>query len=251
MKKLCFFLSLSAVLFTSCDGGADLTPYDPNSSQSAIVQKIIETDDSGSNLTINFNYEGTKIVNYVDSDGGSGVFTYVGNALTRIDFYEGPDLAESDIFTYNSAGKITSHLNLIHANDYAEREDFTHNADGSVSYNAFWGTVLEQPNVEGQGKLFFTNGEVSKKETYFDDLVLSSETYSYDSKNNPWKNVLGLNEALIFKGDVDGIRSNLLTTSGSTDPHSVSYIYNIANFPETSVDVSALSGQISTQYFYE
>lgn len=251
MKKVLFFLSLSAILLTSCGGGEDLTPFDPNSSQSAIVKKIIETDDSSGSTITNFTYDGNKIVNFVDSDGTSGVFTYVGDNLTRIDYFDGPDLTDSDIFTYNAAGKIIVHLALIHANDYAEREDFTYNSDGTVTYNAFWGTVLEQTNVEGQGKLFFTDGQVSKKETYFDNLVLSSETYVYDSKNNPWKNVIGLNEAYVFLGDVTGIKSNLLTASGTNDPHAIEYIYNPANFPESSIDISAVSGQVSTQYFYE
>ena len=251
MKKIVAFLSLCAITFTSCDGDDNLTPYDPNSSQGAIVQKIIETDDLGESLTVNFNYDGNKIESFVDSDAGSGVFTYTGDLLTRIDYYEGPSLSESDIFTYNSSGKIISHKMLVHGSDYAEREDFTHNADGTVSYAAFWGSLLEQPNANGQGKFFFTDGELSKKETYDGAIILSSETYTYDAKNNPWKNVLGLNQAFLFQGEVAGINRNLTATSGTTDPHSISYTYNTANFPETSTDISALSGQMSTQYFYE
>lgn len=251
MKKIFFFLSLSAILFTACDGNDDLTPYDPNSSQGAIVKKIIESDDSGATLTINFSYNGNKIENFVDSDGDSGVFTYVGDALTRIDYYEGPTMVVSDIFSYNGAGKISSYLSIDNEADYATRTDYTHNADGTVSYSSFWGSPLEQLNVALQGKYFFTGGEVSKVETFDNGVPLSSETYTYDDKNNPWKNVLGLNEAFVFQGVIGGIKHNLLTTSGTSDPHSISYVYNPANFPESSTDISALSGQTTTQYFYE
>jgi hypothetical protein len=251
MKKLICFLAVAATL-VSCDTGADLTPYDPNATTTTtLLDKIVETDDDGHDVTTDFNYEGYKIVNFVDSDGNSAVFTYSGNIINEIKYYEGTTLTQDDLFTYNAQGQITSHTMQIPASDYATREDYTHNADGSVSYTSWFGTIESQTSPDLSGKLFFSNGEVIKRETYIGSSLASQETFAYDDKNNPWRNVIGLNQAFVYQGEIDGVLRNLLTTSGTTNPRAVTYIYEISGFPETSQSTSALEGGIFTQYFYE
>ena len=239
------------LLVIACDSGADLTPYDPNATQTTtLLTKIVETNDDGSELIVNFNYEGYKIVNFVDSDGESGVFTYSGNIISKIDYYQGVALVHTDLFTYNALGQITSHTMQIHADDYATREDFTHNSDGTVSFTSWYGTIDEQTGEDVSGKLFFSNGEVVKRETYIGSSLASQETFVYDDKNNPFRNVIGLNQAFIFKGEIDGVFRNLLETSGTTNPRFSTYTYTINGFPETSQLSTALEGGLSTEYFY-
>ncbi len=248
MKKLIFLLALVAV---SCDSGADMTPYDPNATlTTTLLTKIIETDDAGNDLTTTFNYDGYKIVNFVDSDGGSGVFTYSGNIISQIKYYQDTTLEQTDFFTYNLQGQITSHTLVFHAINYATREDYAHNADGTISFSTWYGTPESQPNADVTGKLFLENGEVVKKETYIGSSLASSETYAYDDKNNPLRNVIGLNQAFIYQLEFGGVWRNLLQTSGSTNPVDITYIYNLNGFPESSQSVSALEGGIFTQYFY-
>ncbi len=248
MKKLLLLLAIAVV---SCDSGADTTPYDPTATQTTtLLSKIVETDDAGNDLTTNFNYDGYKIVNFTSSDGGSGVFTYSGNIITQIRYYDGTTLEQTDLFAFNAAGQITSHTMLVHAIDYATREDYTHNADGTISFSTWYGTLDAQPNADVTGKLFFNNGEVVKKETYLSGSLASSETYTYDDKNNPLRNVIGLNQAFIYQLEIGGVLRNLLQTSGTTNPVDITYTYTLSGFPETSQSVSALEGGIFTQYFY-
>lgn len=251
MKKLFCFVAIAATLI-SCDSGADLTPYDPNATlTTTLLNKIVETDDDGVEITTEFNYNGYKIVNFVDSDGASGVFTYAGNIISKIDYYEGTTVSQTDLFTYNAQGQITSHTMQIPASDYATREDFTYNSDGTVSYTSWFGNLEAQTSPDVPGKLFFSNGEVVKRETYIGSSLASSETFTYDAKNNPMRNVIGLNQAFIFQGEIGGVLRNLLTASGTTNPVLVEYTYNIGGFPETSQSTSALEGGIYSAYFYE
>jgi hypothetical protein len=249
MRKILILWVLVAV---SCNSGADMTPYDPNATTTTtLLNKIIETDDDGNELTTEFNYDGYKIVNFIQSDGNTGVFTYSGNIIREIKYYEGTTLVQTDLFTNNAMGQITSHTMQLHEEDYATREDFTHNADGTVSYTSWSGTVESQTSPELPGKLFFSSGEVIKKETYIGSSLSSQEFFAYDDKHNPHRNIIGLNQAFIYQGEIGGVFRNLLTTSGTTNPISVEYQYSIAGFPETSQSTTALEGGIYTQYFYE
>lgn len=235
----------------SCNSGADLTPYDPNATlTTTLLNKIIETDDDGNELTTEFNYDGYKIINFVDSDGGSGVFTYSGNIISQIKYYQDTTLEQTDFFTYNASGQITSHTIHIHATDYATREDFFHNADGTISFTSWFGTIESQPNADVNGKLYMAGGEVIKKEIFVGSVPSSTETYTYDDKNNPLRNVIGLNTAFIYQLEIGGVFKNLLYTSGSSNPVENTYTYDLSGFPETSQSMTALEGGIFTQYFY-
>ncbi|SCY83640.1 hypothetical protein [Flavobacterium caeni] len=248
MKKLLFLLAVVAV---SCDSGADLTPYDPNATlTTTLLSKIIETDDSGNEVTTEFNYEGYKIVNFVSSDGGSAVFIYSGNIISQIKYFQGTTLEQTDLFNYNAQGQITSHTMQIHESDYATREDYVHHLDGSISYTVWFGTIDSQPDSDLSGKLFFENGEVVKQETYLNGSLSMSETYTYDANNNPLRNVIGLNQAFLYQLDIGGMARNLRQTSGSTNPVDITYTYTLNGFPETSQSTSALEGGVFTQYFY-
>lgn len=252
MKKLLCFLSLSALL-VSC-GGEDETPYDSQAIQSTrLLTRIVETDDDGVVYTTEFHYDGYKITNFTDSDGSSGVFTYDGNHITQAKYYDGSTLTQTDFYTFNAQGKVATHQMLLHEEDYGEREVYTHNADGLVTFASYSGTLTEQDNLDFTGKLFFEDGEVVKKETFTGSSLLSSETYVYDSYNNPFKNATGVNEMFTYEnGEISGINRNLLSTSGTTNPVSITYDYDeLSRFPTKSTSISALDGGLETLYFYE
>lgn len=251
MKKLFYFLSFS-VLFLSC-GGEDNTPYDPNAIQSTtLLKKKVESFDDGPPITTTYHYNGFKIANYTDNNGGSAVFTYSGNLIEKIEYFDGTVLLRTDLFTYNAQNKVATHVALLHPEDFGMREVFTHNANGSASYTTFFGTVTEQNTPDQPGKLFFANGEIIKKETYIGSAPASSETYQYDNWNNPLKNVIGLNQAYAFSGKINGIQKVLLSTSGTTNPRAITYQYDLySRFPTASSSISALEGGVETQYVYE
>lgn len=254
MKKIVCFLSFSVLALTSCNSGEDTTPYDPNAIQSTtLLKRAVETFDDNTVVTTEFNYDGFKITSFAANDNTSGSFTYSGNQITEIKYYDGTTLSETDLFTYNLLGQITTHVALQHDSDYAEKEVYTHNADGSVSFTAYSGSLTEQNNVDYTGKLFFNNaGEVTKKETYAGGGTISSETYTYDLYNNPLKNVIGLNTVFIYQnGDIDGVNRNLVETSGTASPRSISYQYSeFSRFPTQSSLVS-VDESVTTLYFYE
>lgn len=252
MKKLFCFLSLSALLI-SCDGDENTTPYDPNAADTTtLVRKIVETFDDASSLTTTFHYDGFKIANFTDSNGDSGVFTYSGDQLVKIEYFDGATLEQTDSFTYNSAGKVITHQELLHLEDSGMRQEFTHNANGTINAATFHGTLAQQ-NTPGESlKLFFTGTELTKKQVFTGSTLVSEEIFAYDLKNNPWRNVIGFNMALALQGENNGILRNLTSTSGTINPVSITYVYNeLTRFPVSSESVSALDGGVVTQYTYE
>lgn len=250
MKKTILFLSLSLFAF-SCDGDDDLTPFDPNNAQTAIVKKIVETYDDNSTLTTTFAYNDNKIINFSDSDGDSAIFTYSGDRITRIDYYTGGTVTQTDLITYNSDSQITSYKTSTFEDNLGTKDDFTYNTDGTVSAVSHHGSLTEQDQLGDPYKLFFTDGELVKKITYGNPNTIT-ETYTYDDKNNPFKNVIGLNKVWLIQGEIYGVNKNMTTYSGTDHPRSVEYQYNAADFPTNSEEIGtgAESGIIS-QYFYE
>lgn len=252
MKKIFCFLGFTALL-TSC-GGEDNTPYDSNAIQSTrLVTRTVETDDDNAITTTEYHYDGYKITNFTDSDNGSGVFTYDGNHITQAKYYDGSTLTQTDIFTFNAQGKVATHQMLLHQEDYGEKEVYTHNADGTVTFTSYSGTLTEQTNADFNGKLFFENGEVIKKEISTGAGSVYTEVYTYDDRNNPFKNVTGLNEMFLYEdGDITGINKNLLTTSGTLNPTSIEYEYDeLSRFPTKATAITSLDGGLETLFFYD
>jgi hypothetical protein len=80
------------------------------------------------------------------------------------------------------------------------------------------------------------------------------ETYQYDDKNNPFKNMVGFDKIAFANGTASGINHNmtLLTENfgGSTINTTTTFTYNTANYPVTSSE--DYDGEITTsEYFYE
>lgn len=251
MKKLFCFLSLSALL-AACDGDENTTPYNPNAADSnTLIRKTIETFDDGETLTTTFHYDGFKMANFTDTDGGSGVFTYANDQLVKIEHFSGTTLEQTDLFTYNSAGKIIAHKELLHLEDTGTRQELTHNANGTIDIATFHGNLAQQNNPGESVKLFFTGSEITKKQLFTGSALILEEMYEYDNLNNPWRNVVGLNMALALQGEVGGILHNLTSTSGTTSPVSITYSYDtFTGFPAFSESIGT-SDSVTTEYIYE
>lgn len=251
MKKIFCFLSLSALLM-ACDGDENTTPYNPNAADSTtLVKKTIETYDDASTLTTTFHYDGFKMTNFTDTEGGSGVFTYSDNQLVKIEYFDGATLEETDLFTYNSAGKIITHKQLLHLEDSGTRQELTHNANGTIDIATFHGTLAQQNSPGESVKLFYTGSEITKKQLFTGSSLIFEEMYEYDSLNNPWRNVVGFNTALVLMGEVGGVLHNLTSTSGTTSPVSITYTYDpLTRFPTDSQSIGTVEN-INTEYIYE
>jgi hypothetical protein len=226
MKKLLCLFSATLLVLTSCSSDDD------TASAPTILLKKASYVSTGESFTTDFTYSGNKLVSSVDNDGYKTTFTYSGDLITKIvDTDDKGVVDQTTELTYTN-GKLTTEVSLESGDDYKYKTKYVHNADGTISFEEF--RVSVATGVEQEygyiGKYTFKNGNLVKKEkSYYG--TNSSETYEYDAKNNPFKNVVGFN---LLVNDEEGAYVNnivKITYSNSTDIYTNTYKYNAESFP--------------------
>ena len=206
-------------------------------------------------------YNGNKFNYRIDNlNGEKLIFFYTGNLITKEEIRNSQNdlLAQID-YTYDTNGRVTFYKEESFDNGQIRFLTFEHLADGSVkstSYN-------EQSSIpNGYAKLFFQNENFVKRESYNDqNILLGTNTVTYDGKNNPFKNVVGANVYGLTDnraaGDfVVGTTQNPLSfQSGGLGSNSFNidntytYKYNPLNFPMQENYTSTNTFQSTTTSF--
>ncbi|NHN28027.1 hypothetical protein FIA58_020305 [Flavobacterium jejuense] len=258
MKKILTTLSIIALVFTSCS--KDDSPSEETSS-SVLVKKMIltstdEDDDSYYNSTYNFSYNGNKITT-VTHDNGRDEYTYSNELLTKIETYDLTNvLVYEEIFTYNSTSQLVDYKFRDILDDFEDVNLYTYNSNGTITVKNFHRSIgsTTVPTITYDSVYYLTNGEISKIEN-------SNGTYIgiHDGKNSPFKNVIGLNNAIILDahmGDYEfyGASSNYVSLAVNTNIGLWgTYTYDSNNYPVTAEFVfknSPTEATVNAQYFY-
>jgi hypothetical protein len=266
MKKITCLLT-SVIIMFSCKKTEPVVITLPK--QTYIVpSKIIVTDANGTN-TATFSYNGNKLVEAVNASGkvtytytenlikkitttNSGSFTYMG---TEEYFYNSDTTLNSVISysEYNIGGQPVKEKSILR---------FTYNSNGTVSQRNYTIDVISGAETPDNYSILntFTNGNVIKKNNiHYADFNTSVQTLEYDTKNSPYKNVLGYNR--IF--NVHSLANNLLKqttvntiyfngqTITTSDVLTRAYVYNNDNFP-AEIKYFSSAGVLSstTQFIY-
>lgn len=242
MKKLLYLFSAVALTLTSCSNDEDSN----SSSSSVLLTKIIETFEDNSTLTTEFVYSGTKLVRMTDDDGRFE-FTYTNDLITQVKYYESNTLLQTETYQYDGNGKVTTYILIDNIDtDWGNKETYTYNANGSVSVNYYSGDAFSQTNLDRTATITFSNGEVNQI-SFSDGKTI---TYSYDDKNNPFKNVTGFDKINFCNQEGTGVLRNIIQEDDSTDFEDISttYTYNSNDYPVTSTETGF---EVTTaQYFY-
>lgn len=258
MKKLALAFSALVLVFTSCSSSDDSEPIVPVTPSGILIKKMVLTsnnEDSESywNSTINFTYNGNKLVQAIDEDNYKLVYTYTGDLITKIEYFDGSTLDGQDLFTYNTDGKLIEYRDLSVFEDFEHKFTYNYNSNGTVSVQEYQGTIGNTSPVFSPDIYTFTNGELTST---------NSGSITYDSKNNPFKNVTGYQEIMTFEFSDDyaiafGRNQNIVSApagTSTTDGTFSTYTYNADNYPATSSTTAIYStgfnGTVNVQYFY-
>lgn len=255
MKKLLLLLSFVSLLFSSCSSDSSTSG---NNQAFVLPSQDIYTNSLGQVYSTNYYYTGNKI-NYSESDNLKIVYLYTNDLITKKEFRD-PNtnyLFSQLLFTYDNSQRIIKEITLSPQTDSGVKVLYEYNSDGTVTENVYLGTVAAQTTFESTGKYFVgTNGEIARKENYSASGT-TTYYYSYDTKNNPFKNVLNLNKLRPM-----GLGSFNMTVSNAVNPSNViinstshTISYNADNYPVSVITTSVnnSSGNSSTtsiQYFY-
>lgn len=223
------------MVFTSCSND-DNDSSDPASS--ILVKKITEYENS---LPVfrDVLYNGNKIVSITETDGSQTKFTYNGNQIVKIEEFDEDGLSEGPIEYGYTNGLMTSYVEK-YDDLYNHKTKYIHNNDGTVSYEQFKvniSTGVEEK--DGQtGKLTFKDGNLIKAERSYGKSN-SVEIYEYDTKNSPFKNVLGWNLMLDDEPTTNNVIKRTYTSGSDANPHTsetiYSYKYDANNYPTERV----------------
>jgi hypothetical protein len=246
MKKI-IVACLALFFAVSCS-----TTDSPSTSQDILVKRTVSTDEDGIEETLLYFYNGNKVDRIEGPNGLKVEYTYTGDLITTVRYFVGTMEFQTETFTYNSQGQMIKHLLLALLQDYGAKEEYTYNADGSINYTRAIGDLVSQTESPSTGKYFITNGEITKKESN-EFGTTSVVNYTYDTKNNPFKNITGITKISFADQTVGGFNHNLLTEEHPTFPDSnvsTVYQYNSADYPISAVETSSF-GESSNLFFYE
>jgi PBP1b-binding outer membrane lipoprotein LpoB len=258
MKKILCLVAFSAVLLTSCSSSDSSST--PVTESDVLVTKTVETYAyDNSTITTNYTYDGKKIVSSSDSDGVYENYTYTGDLITNVKTYDDTNaLIVEEFLTYNGSGQLVTYLSKDYENDHGRKEVFVHNSNNTVSYSVYKGDNSSQTTLSETGTIHLTNGEV----TQIDTTVLSpsysgTRVYTYDTKNNPFKNITGGDKINFINEEAIGVFRNILTdhytsTFPTDEMFTTTYTYNSLDFPLTESEIEGTdpSTVVTTQYTY-
>jgi len=196
-KNLFYFLAASFVVFASCSKDDDSISEE----KLLLPKKEIYTNASypQENSTVSYVYDGNKIVSLTYDNGDKTNFTYTGNFITSAVYtesYGGRTYSTTTTFTYEN-NRLKSYLEVYSDSSSSRKKIYTYNENGTISTK----TVLinpetqEESNYENSLFTLDSKGNIVKAE--FNGYT---NTIEYDTKNSPFKNVLGY--SLLLDSDI-------------------------------------------------
>lgn len=251
MKKILCLFGAVALMLTSCSSDDDKTSTEENVVLLPKTEKYTYALNAQDNSTVTYAYDGNKITSLTYNTGEKTVFTYTDNLITKAVYtetYEGAPRIFTTTYTYEN-GKLKSSFQLGSASSVNKRRTYTYNANGTISTV----TVLINPTTQAETQdsssvlTLDANGNIVKAE--FNDLTNIIE---YDTKNNPFKNVLGFTSLLdsdIFDKDANSVNNMTKVTekSGDVIEGTTTYTntYNSDNYL-----IKSVSGNDTYEYTY-
>lgn len=231
-----------------------------------LIKKLVEISSDGKSNTTLFSYKENEIINS-DSEQQHSDFTYTNGLISKIVTKNKVTNKSTSLeFTYDKDQlvRIKSSDNFVIS--------FVNNADETISYQK---TTLNDKNEEVKlyhGVLYFKNKNLVKDKRVLDDTasgVISNYdlSYEFDSKNNPFYNILGYGKLLVYNDLVSAnnslisvVESNVTTgddqVSSSANFYKSTFKYDEKGYPIEKVSEDVMpsegkSGYLKTQYFYE
>lgn len=238
MKKIICLLSVVVLAITSCS--SDDEPSNPVLPTPLLVKQFTSIR-NGKEYVEKITYDGNKIVNRIGSDNYTTKYTYTENLITKIEYIDGNGVLEqTNQYTY-VGGKLSSLLEIVPGSTYNDETKYGYYNEGSVPYTQKGYADYEKRSTNiktGEvkfilgGRNTFANGNLVKKTWSLYGVGNGTIDYEYDTKFNPWRNVIGLNALVDEEYSINNITKVTSTDRlGKTSISTYAYIYNSTFFP--------------------
>ena len=232
MKKIFYIVSLLSLTLFGCSSDEEQDDIIIPEVQPTLLKKAV----SGSSV-FEYSYNGNKI-SEIKFGGDKITYSYSGDLITNTKTYSsGRSEPIFEVkYTYNTNQNLSQEVLFSYDNGIAEKRVYTYNSNGTISYQEYTGTFASQ-NTEGKWGLIYydTAGRVEKLEVYNGVDLFTTTTYTYDAKNNTYRNVLNFDK--LISNFESGKNNNILTsiTYDANDniirQYRNVYTYNSDDFP--------------------
>jgi hypothetical protein len=197
MKKIFFLISITFLILQSCSSGDNSNSSDSN--QELLIKKIvpvnaITTDD----IIQTFSYNGNKLQKVTYEQGtylGILIFTYTGDYITKIE-RRFANNNFSGYYAISYSGNNVSQVKYFNSNNIMTiQEDYTYRGNRTYTVNIKRYDDLGVYNYGYIEKLYLdSDGNLVKYEKFDSkNIVVKTLTYTFDSQNGIYKNILGFN----------------------------------------------------------
>ncbi len=258
MKKSIVLALLSLFLnifLSSCSKEESKTP------PTVLLKKYINTDKKEGIQTFTFTYDGNKIkeINAVlPNETFKEVFTYTGDLITKEEIVQNGVVSTQTEYNYEN-NKLKSQIYTEVNYNYKLKSVFIYNVDGTITiekYNIDKTTGVE--TKKNTSSVFsFSNGNLIKKiET--SNGISDTTTYEYDTKNHPFKNILGLSKLINSTYQTNNELKETIVGSNYSEVWINEYVYNADGYPtdlkytktQTYNDSTISTSEGTIQFFY-
>jgi len=224
--------------------------------ESVFLKQTIDVYADGNVITTDYSYDGNRLVSIINNDPldpADLYFTYTGSLITKLErILEDGTVEQTETFEYNE-NNLLSDYKLVVPDDlegYGFRYTYDYNSGGTVTGTKYIGNATSQEDLSLTETISFTDGEVTSIVT----STGSSYTYTYDAKNNPLRNVVGLSK-LVFAGgegesSIHNLTREVVVNGSETNTYNYTYLYLPNNYPTQSTQNEG-AGEYTTQYLYE
>ena len=239
MKKL---LLLASLFVFACSSDDSSNTNDDNLNNYKLVEtyqySYVNNDPNSDNFgnlyetTASYSYDGNKLLNItISNNNGSGTVNYTYNENNKISgvYFAGGDVGEAE---YDNQGRLVTWTytdvddNPI-GNPSISVANFVYNQDGSV---------VQTWQGEGQSTYTYSFDQNDNITTIINPDAWDGNTeknYTYDNKNNPFKNILG-NSFFIniwFKPNISDTGKNNNVITAENENNIFFYTYDEDDYP--------------------
>lgn len=264
MKNLLQILLISG-LFVSCSSSNDDEVMTEPTTPILLVKQNYLAANGTVEGSMNYTYNGDKIVKMETSDGNEKVeFTYNGDEISKSINYVDNQIRQINEFFYTN-GKLTSQkvtesysphtYNYTINYDYVNENYVKYTRVTSYTTNSSTGAITYSTT---DYEAFISNGNLNKIISKSTNSGTTTYNYTYDDKNNPCKNIRGYTKAMIFdstNSDLSSINNltkrtynQLLLNTEYTGTTTKTLTYNSNNFPSKIVTVENNSNVPTQSY---
>ncbi|GGE95691.1 hypothetical protein [Flavobacterium limi] len=227
---------LIVILFSSYSFGQKIKNGTSSNEAKVLLKKAVCTDSRGITTTF-YNYIGNKIVSITnDRKDKNMFFTYTGDLITKIEtkFPDSEKTNFNTILEYDNKNRLKSAKRLFLHRNEGELSEYTYKLDGSIIETEYTGDLkIQKIKSEDTNIYYLKNKEIVKNEV--GQFRSNVNSYSFDDKNSPHKNILGFDKIKIILPTFEGVEHNCLNYESSYGGEIITLkskiTYNSDNYP--------------------